>query len=149
MKRISVKKITLLSLILAITLLILPNFVSNNSSNVFADTTFSLKEVMDATKDFKDQATKVDKASVDPEKIAGEFAKGIRTIGEFLIAAGWAISVGATIILGLQYFLAAGDPGKQAKVKEGLIGFVVAIVILSAAYPIWSFVVTNVSKIGG
>lgn len=147
MKRISVKKITLISLILAITLLILPNFISNNSSNVFADTTFSLKEVMDATKDFKNP--KIDKESIDPEKIAGEFAKGIRTIGEFLIAAGWAISVGATIILGLQYFLAAGDPGKQAKVKEGLIGFVVAIVILSAAYPIWSFVVTNVSKIGG
>lgn len=127
----------------------------NLNTLVFANTTdseqnnpsFNLQQVINATKNFTEQGKKGSTTGIDPEKVSTSFAENIRPIGELLIAVGWIISVIITIILGVQFFLSAADPSKQAKVKEGMYAFAIAVVILSAAYPIWSFVIDAISNL--
>ena len=115
---------------------------SNSSSNSGAN--FSITEVFSSVKEFNKRAESNKELNAD--EVSGNFAAGIKPIGEVLIGIAWVLSVGVAMILGVQYFASAADPGKQAKVKQGLVAFIIAIVILSMAFPIWRLTIQIVSK---
>lgn len=72
----------------------------------------------------------------DLTNIGNEFT----AIGNVLKYIGAGIIVGATAYMGILYMISA--PEKQAKLKEQLIGLVVAAVVIFGGYYIWKIVVT-------
>ena len=150
MKKKLIKNITVLflAIIFLLNLLAINNYAtpgrqsSNSSSNSGAN--FSITEVFSSVKEFNKRAESNKELNAD--EVSGNFAAGIKPIGEVLIGIAWVLSVGVAMILGIQYFASAADPGKQAKVKQGLVAFIIAIVILSMAFPIWRLTIQIVSK---
>lgn len=68
-----------------------------------------------------------------------KIAQIMSPIAQVLVAVGAIVLVGATIIMGIKY-VSASDPGTQAKLKQQLIGLVVAAIIIFGAVGIWTFV---------
>lgn len=68
-----------------------------------------------------------------------DISKVMLPIGRFLVAVGVIAVIGSTIFLGIKY-MSAQDPSTQAKVKQSLIGLVVAAIIIFGAYGIWRLV---------
>lgn len=59
-------------------------------------------------------------------------------IGQFLVGIGIFVMVVVTIIMGIKYMSA--DPNTQAKLKQQMIGIVVAGIVIFGAYGIWTLV---------
>ena len=51
------------------------------------------------------------------------------------------------MILGIKY--ATGKPEEKADLKERLIGYTIAVMVLAGAIPIWAFVVSKFSEVTG
>lgn len=56
-------------------------------------------------------------------------------VGQMLTAIGVAVLFGGIVILGIKYMMA--DPQQKGKLKQQLIGLVVAGVVIFGAYSIW------------
>ena len=66
-------------------------------------------------------------------------------IGQFLVGVGIFVLVGVTIVMGIKYM--TSDPNGQAKLKQQMIGIVVAGVIIFAGYNIWKLIYEFMSTI--
>lgn len=75
-----------------------------------------------------------------------QIAEVLKPIASFLVAVGAVAVVAATIIMGIKY-MSASDPSTQAKIKQQLIGLVVAAIIIFGAVGIWSLTYDFLSDI--
>ena len=75
------------------------------------------------------------RSPVDENKVANVMLP----IGQFWVGVGIFVMVVVTIIMGIKY-MSAPDPNTQAKLKQQLIGIVVAGVVIFGAYGIWTLV---------
>lgn len=65
-------------------------------------------------------------------------------IGKVLVYIGAGVIVGGMGYIGIMYMISA--PEKRAKLKQQLIGLVVAAIVIFGAYSIWSLLVTILSN---
>lgn len=79
-----------------------------------------------------EQANKPEGTEVD------DFVEKFVGIGRVLVVIGIVTIMLVTLIMGIRWIVAT--PDKQAKLKEQLIGLVVAIVVIFGAVGIWNFV---------
>lgn len=101
---------------------------------------FSITNVINSVKEFNKRGKGQDGTVNDSQEIGKNFAKELKPVGEFLILLGTAVSIGITIIFGIQYALASSNTQEVAKLKEKLTGFLIASFVFFSAYPIWIFV---------
>lgn len=78
---------------------------------------------------------------VDPGEIAEEFVP----LGQLLTMIGMGVMVAVTTYMGIKYLTAS--PEGQAKLKQQLIGLVVAGIVIFGAYYIWSLVIDIAEKL--
>lgn len=104
---------------------------------------FSFGEIIGSVQEF----FKKGKEGSGDEEITKTFVDKTAPLFSTLYYVGVAISVGVLILLGIEY--ATAKPDKKAELKEKLIVFVVAVMILGGAIPIWSFVVRTFSGTTG
>ncbi len=99
-------------------------------------------EIVKQAEDFIKLGEKlVDSSSIDIEEMTKEFIP----IGQILTMAGTGIIIAITIYMGIKYMTSGAE--QQAKLKQQLVGLVVAAIVLFAAYPIWKIIATFVSAI--
>lgn len=124
-------RLTVLTMLMASVLVfIIPN-------KVYANSSFSIQNIINSTKTFTDKG-----ASAGGTAEMGEIVNEIQPLINTLYWVGVAVVIGAAMFLGVQYFNATGDPKGRAEIQKKLIGFIVSAVVLFAAYPIWSFLVS-------
>lgn len=104
---------------------------------------FSFGEIIGSVQEF----FKKGKEGSGDEEITKTFVDKTAPLFSTLYYVGVATSVGVLILLGIEY--ATAKPDKKAELKEKLIVFVVAVMILGGAIPIWSFVVRTFSGTTG
>lgn len=123
--------------ILIIVLLMVVSFIIPNDS-------FALDAMLKQANDFvstgQNNATK---DGVKPDDIAKEFVP----LGQLLSIIGMGVMIAATTFMGIRYLTAS--PEGQAKLKEQLIGLVVAGIVVFGAYHIWSLALDIVQKFEG
>lgn len=78
---------------------------------------------------------------ISPEGLAGEFLD----IGTVLVAIGVVTLLIVSVIMAIRWITAT--PDKQAKLKEQLIGLVIATVVIFGAIGIWNFVQGIMKKV--
>lgn len=76
---------------------------------------------------------------------SGQVSNIFVPMARILLGFGIIVLVGATIIMGVKYMFAS--PEEAAKLKQQLVGLVVAAVVIFAAAGIWSFVYTLLNGI--
>lgn len=76
-----------------------------------------------------------------------EIGSNFSDIGQVLVFIGAGVLVGGMAYLGIMYMVSS--PEKQGKLKQQLIGLVVAGVVIFGAYSIWSILVSVLSGIMG
>lgn len=74
-----------------------------------------------------------------------EISSVLRPIGEILVAIGAVVLVVVTIMMGIKYM--TGNPDDKGKLKQQLVGLIVAIVVIFGAWGIWAFVYNLMSNI--
>lgn len=121
---------TRIKIIVMIILTIITIFSINNK--VYADTTVST--IFSGGRQFIKQGKS--KASVDTTAIA----KDIGGIGQVFLIIGIGTAVGVGMYLGFKYITSGAD--EKAKIKERLIFYVIAIVLLVAAVGITKVIVS-------
>lgn len=67
-----------------------------------------------------------------------KIADAVLPVGQMLTAIGVAVLFGGIIILGIKYMIS--EPEAKGKLKQQLIGLVVAGVVIFGAYTIWNLV---------
>lgn len=123
------KKIILIIIVLMLVSFLIPN-------NTVAAT--ELSDMMNQARSFISTGAKGN--GVKPDEIAKEFVP----LGQILTTIGMGVMIAATTFLGIKYLTAS--PEGQAKLKEQLIGLVVAGIVVFGAYYIWKLAVEIVSK---
>lgn len=97
--------------------------------------------MMQQAKDFVSKGeTKAGEMNVDPAAMAQNFVG----LGQILTMVGMGVMIAVTTYMGIKY-LTAGPEG-QAKLKQQLIGLVVAAIVIFGGYYIWSWVLDIVEK---
>ena len=100
---------------------------SSKSSSGTSSTDLSWDSIWKTANNWLDKAdSKID---------AGDVANKVLPIGQMLTAIGVAILFGGIIILGIKYMIS--EPEQKGKLKQQLIGLVVAGVVIFGAYTIW------------
>ena len=123
--------------ILIIALLMVVSFIIPNDS-------LALDDMIKQANDFVSTGqTNAKNDGVDPDAIAKEFIP----LGQLLTIIGMGVMIAATTFMGIKYLTAS--PEGQAKLKEQLIGLVVAGIVVFGAYHIWSFALDIVQKFEG
>lgn len=121
---------TKIKIIIMIILTIITIFSINNK--VYADTTVST--IFSGGRQFIKQGKS--KANVDTTAIA----KDIGGIGQVFLIIGIGTAVGVSMYLGFKYITSGAD--EKAKIKERLIFYVIAIVLLVAAVGVTKVIVS-------
>ena len=121
---------TKIKIIIMIILTIITIFSINNK--VYADTTVST--IFSGSRQFIKQGKS--KANVDTTAIA----KDIGGIGQVFLIIGIGTAVGVGMYLGFKYITSGAD--EKAKIKERLIFYVIAIVLLVAAVGVTKVIVS-------
>lgn len=107
----------------------------------------TITDIMQSGKDWisngENAATKQDANLVNPNYYAGELIG----VGQVLVVIGLATVLIVGTIMGIQWITAT--PDKQAKLKQQLIGLVVATVVIFGAVGIWNLVRSIMSNISG
>lgn len=67
-----------------------------------------------------------------------QIADAVLPVGQMLTAIGVAVLFGGIVILGIKYMIS--EPEAKGKLKQQLIGLVVAGVVIFGAYTIWNLV---------
>ncbi len=83
----------------------------------------------------KDGADAFTSAGSNPMISDDKIIDAVLPIGQMLTAIGVAVLFGGIVILGIKYMMA--DPQQKGKLKQQLIGLVVAGVVIFGAYSIW------------
>lgn len=65
------------------------------------------------------------------------FSKNVKLVFSILFIVGMVVSVGAVLILGIQFMIGAAE--EKAKIKEKLVPYLIGTVIIFGAYTIWRF----------
>lgn len=136
-----IKKITfkILPILLCILFIIMPF-----TNIVLAETEdFSFGGILKSVREFIAKG----KSESGTDEISGKFIEQTAPLFSAIYFIGLAVAVGVLIIIGIQY--ATSSPDQKAELKGKLIGFAVAVVILTAAIPIWSLVVNTFSSTTG
>lgn len=143
----------LITMFLALNILLLLSLNVKAQNNLAAPLTgggsasnsdgFSFGEIIGSVQEF----FKKGKEGSGDEEITKTFVDKTAPLFSTLYYVGVATSVGVLILLGIEY--ATAKPDKKAELKEKLIVFVVAVMILGGAIPIWSFVVRTFSGTTG
>ena len=100
-----------------------------------------LSEVFQVGEDFISEGSETDLNFIDDETVAS-----VNDIGRFLTAVGLTILVCVTLIMGIKYMFAS--PEEAAKLKQQLIGLVVAGVVILGATAIWKLVYNLLNNSG-
>lgn len=111
---------------------IILSFFYINNKQVYADTTVS--GIFNNASSFIESGKK--KGAID----TGAIAKDIGGIGQLFLVVGLGFAVGVGMFLGFKYITSGAD--EKAKVKERLIYYVIAIVLLVSATGITNIIVS-------
>ncbi len=133
----------LITMFLALNILVLFSLNVKAETGTTSSDGFSFGEIIGSVQEF----FKKGKEGSGDEEITKTFVDKTAPLFSTLYYVGVAISVGVLILLGIEY--ATAKPDKKAELKEKLIVFVVAVMILGGAIPIWSFVVRTFSGTTG
>jgi hypothetical protein len=82
------------------------------------------------------KTTVIDTNITDADGKPTAVGAAVQRIGSILLAIGAAVSVGATIILGIKY-VTCGSANEQAKLKTQFVGLIVSMVVIFGANIIW------------
>lgn len=142
-------------LVFNITLLFTPNVyaerhsavsndgTSNSNATSEADSDFSFGAILKSVQEFFAKG----KEGTNDDDISKTFVEKTAPIFSALYYVGLSVAVGVLIILGIKY--ATGKPEEKADLKERLIGYTIAVMVLAGAIPIWAFVVSKFSEVTG
>lgn len=122
-------------LIISLFLLII-NIVIANTYKVEA---LTLKEMQDKTQKFLETG-KTESSSIETDGIFDDLVD----MGSILTTIGAGVLVAVTLYMGIRFITAT--PEAQAKLKQQLIGLVVAGFVIFGAYFIWKIVINIVEK---
>lgn len=129
------KKMFIKRVILILFLILLFNFIFPKNSSVAKELSEMIGEADSFISEGKDGIS-----GLDTSEIAKEFVP----LGQLLTIIGMGVMIAATTFMGIKYLTAS--PEGQAKLKEQLIGLVVAGIIIFGAYNIWKIVLDIVSQ---
>lgn len=116
--------------------------IANSNS---AEKTFSVSDIFTSVKQFIQRG----KEQKESEEIVSNFADLIAPLFQTLYFVGLSVAVGTAMVLGLKYMMFDGDAKTKADLKDRLIGFGVAVIILVLAVPIWKLLITLISGMTG
>lgn len=129
------KKITILVFIL----LSLGIFVINN---VYAEEETSIDTIFSEIETFKNKGrTEATAKGFETEMVTSK----IKPIAQILTTVGVGVILCITVIMGIKWLLA--KPDEQAKLKQQLIGLLVAAIVIFGAYTIWKLAVNIASNL--
>ncbi len=131
------KKFIKKNIIFIVMLLIMFSFCIPKTS--FAADTVDIGTMMDQASAFIEKG-KTESTSIDAAGMASEFVP----LGQLLTTIGMGVMIAVTTYMGIKYLTAS--PEGQAKLKQQLIGVVVAGIVIFGAYYIWSLVLDIVSQ---
>ena len=99
------------------------------SVNVQANSDLSWDSIKDSVEDFENAGKQ------DPLINTDEIVEAVVPVGQMLTAVGVAVLFGALILLGIKYMTA--EPEQKGKLKQQLIGLVIAGIVIFGAFSIW------------
>ena len=129
----------ILSKIVAIILLCII-IISTISMSVYAETAMNASSMVSSARGFIDKG----RDEADGVEI-GDSLGQLSSFGSVLTTIGVAILVMVTIVMGIRYITAT--PEAQGKLKQQLIGLVVAAFVIFGSYSIWKIVVSIVKNL--
>lgn len=116
---------------------------SSTNTTSGADSDFSFGAILKSVQEFFAKG----KEGTNDDDISKTFVEKTAPIFSALYYVGLSVAVGVLIILGIKY--ATGEPEEKADLKERLIGYTIAVMVLAGAIPIWAFVVSKFSEVTG
>ena len=99
------------------------------SFNVQASSDLSWDSIKDSVDDFENAGKEESLISTD------KIIDAVVPVGQMLTAVGVAVLFGALILLGIKYMTA--EPEQKGKLKQQLIGLVIAGIVIFGAFSIW------------
>lgn len=99
------------------------------SVNVQASSDLSWNSIKDSVDDFENAGKEESLISTD------KIIDAVVPVGQMLTAVGVAVLFGALILLGIKYMTA--EPEQKGKLKQQLIGLVIAGIVIFGAFSIW------------
>lgn len=99
------------------------------SVNVQANSDLSWDSIKDSVEDFENAGKQESLISTD------KIVDAVVPVGQMLTAVGVAVLFGALILLGIKYMTA--EPEQKGKLKQQLIGLVIAGIVIFGAFSIW------------
>ncbi len=99
------------------------------SVNVQASSDLSWDSIKDSVDDFENAGKEESLISTD------KIIDAVVPVGQMLTAVGVAVLFGALILLGIKYMTA--EPEQKGKLKQQLIGLVIAGIVIFGAFSIW------------
>ena len=99
------------------------------SVNVQANSDLSWDSIKDSVEDFENAGKQNSLISTD------KIVDAVVPVGQMLTAVGVAVLFGALILLGIKYMTA--EPEQKGKLKQQLIGLVIAGIVIFGAFSIW------------